>query len=306
MSVLGIGGVVTDRIMVIPDMPHWDQVCYVKDFSIQQGGMIGTAMAAVARLGEKAEFIGGIGDDKGGEYILKQFHNNNVICDRIKIFSNETSAFSECLVHQKTGERTIIHYKGVQNKDQLFLEKVDLTGVQYLHLDGYWLDTAIHTARTAKKQKIKISLDPSSKLIDDHRTKELLSLTDYFIPSYHFATRFTGQTDPEKIITHLARTGMNTIILTYGKNGSYLYQDQEFSHIPSFQVKIKDTTGAGDTFHGAFLVGLMKKLSIKDSVIFANAAAALKCKTMGGQQGIPTFQQTIAFLNDQGIHLFKV
>jgi sulfofructose kinase len=59
---------------------------------------------------------------------------------------------------------------------------------------------------------------------------------------------------------------------------------------------VVDTTGAGDTFHGAFCFGLIKGLSLKDNLSFASATAALKCGKPGGRTGIPTLKQVIAFL----------
>ena len=62
-----------------------------------------------------------------------------------------------------------------------------------------------------------------------------------------------------------------------------------------------DTTGAGDVFHGAILVGLMHEWDLIQSAKFASAVAALSCTKLGGRSGIPTFGETMDFLTDHGV-----
>ncbi len=301
-AILGIGGLCIDRLAVIPRMPGWDEVEYISHYAMQQGGMVATAMAAAARLGEQVEFIGGIGNDEAGRYGLDVFQRENIAAHRIKIFDNDSTAFSYVLVHQESGKRTIIHYRGVQERTALNIPAIDLSGVQFLHLDGYWFDTALHTAKQAKKQGITISLDPSSTLLRHPRTEELFHYVDYLIPGYGFATQFTQETEPFRAARMFLKYGVQAVILTRGEAGSVVCTPHEQFHLPAFQVPVVDTTGAGDTFHGAFVAGLRKGYDLRDAVRFASAAAALKCTKLGGQAGIPTFEETMTFLQTDKIH----
>jgi sugar/nucleoside kinase (ribokinase family) len=283
-------------------MPEWDEVEYISDYALQQGGIIATAMAAVSRLGENAEFIGGIGDDDSGQYVLRSFKDANIKIDRVKIFKGETTAFSLVLVHKTSGKRTIIHYRGVQAKSDLEIPTIDLSGTRFLHLDGYWIDTALQIARQAKQRGITITLDPSSKLLRESEAEGLFRLIDYFMPSYSFAKRLTGETDPFEAAGKILRYGARAVIITRGEEGCFIRTQEEGYHLPAFRVSVVDTTGAGDTFHGAFVAGLSKGYELRQTAQFASAVAALKCTKLGGQRGIPTFWETQTFLKEQGIH----
>lgn len=301
-KILGLGGICIDRLAKIPRIPEWDETEYISNYAMQQGGMIATAMVAAARLGEDVEFIGGIGDDDSGQYALQVFENMEIKTDRMKIFRGDSTAFSLVLVHESSGKRTILHYTGVQARSDLEIPFTDLSGVRFLHLDGYWIETALQTARQAKAQGSTVILDPSSKLLKDPEGEKLFRLVDYFMPGYSFAKRLTGETDPFKAAEKILKYGSRAVIITKGEEGCFVRTPDEHWHLSAFQVPVIDTTGAGDTFHGAFVAGLSKGYDLRQTVQFASAVAALKCMKLGGQSGIPTFQETQAFLKERGIH----
>ncbi|MFW6364999.1 MAG: carbohydrate kinase family protein [Spirochaetota bacterium] len=297
--ILGLGGVVIDRSLVIPDIPGWDTVLHAHAYSTQQGGMVATALATSSRLGIKSEFVGAIGNDDAGGFIMKKFIENRVSCPRIRVMEDKPSPCSICLVNASTGTRTIIHYKGVQFHDSLDLD-IDLYGIKILHLDGYWPVTALDTARRAREQGITVMLDPSSTVIDLEYRDELLSYIDYFMPGYGFGKMMTGEHDPEAICRALYLNSMKAVILTHGDSGAFIFDGESFKNIPAFRIGAVDTTGAGDVFHGAFMAGYLWGYEIEKNCIFANAAAALKCGKVGGQAGIPYKHDGFEFLRKEG------
>ena len=78
------------------------------------------------------------------------------------------------------------------------------------------------------------------------------------------------------------------------ENGSDA-DSQSLQHTPARPVRVVDTTGAGDVFHGAYATALALGHSSKHAFSFATSAAALKCQHAGGRQGIPTMEETLAF-----------
>lgn len=60
-----------------------------------------------------------------------------------------------------------------------------------------------------------------------------------------------------------------------------------------------DTTGAGDVFHGGYLYGLLRKWPLKDTIRFASAVAAMKCRKLGGRAGIPRLSEVREFLKSK-------
>ncbi len=295
-AIVGLGGVCLDRLAILPRMPGWDEVEQISRSATQLGGMVATAMVAAARLGETAEMIGGIGDDDAGRYALEALNRQGVATQRMHIFDDETTAFSFVLVHEETGQRTILHQRGVQLREELPFATLDFEGVRFLHLDGYWFRSALRAAQQAKARGIPVTLDPSTRLLRTADAEALFRLVDYFMPGIAFAERLTGETEPFCAAKTLLKYGGKAVILTNGAEGVYVCAPDDEFHVPAFRVPVVDTTGAGDVFHGAFVAGLQKGYALRQAVTFASAVAALKCSKLGGQAGIPTFQETLEFL----------
>ena len=130
---------------------------------------------------------------------------------------------------------------------------------------------------------MKVSLDAGGlyKGIGD-----LVPFVDILIPSKEFALGFTGKSDPKEAIIDLyANFSPEILVVTDGKDGGYYYENGEIKHYSGIKVDAVDTNGAGDTFHGAFLVAYADGRSVKDCCDFASAVAAYKCK----HRGVRTF-----------------
>jgi len=97
--------------------------------------------------------------------------------------------------------------------------------------------------------------------------------------------------------------GPRIFVETVGEEGSYTVTADERFHTPAFQVDVVDTTGAGDVFHGAYIVGLLHGWNVRQVALFSTAVSAIKCTKLGGRAGIPGFEGTLAFLQERGIHL---
>ena len=75
---------------------------------------------------------------------------------------------------------------------------------------------------------------------------------------------------------------------------------------PAYEVPARDTTGAGDVFHGAFLAGYFKGMDLEANIKFASAVSALKCTKVGGRDGIPSYEDTLSFMNSRTINKIQV
>lgn len=306
-KILGLGGVTTDQIGLVDHIPGTDEVIRLQDYRVEQGGMAATALVAAARLGAQAEFLGAVGDDANGSRALERFAAQGVATPRVKILAGAVSAFSFILVDSRSGKRTIIHEPGVQRNRTLGLCKRDYTalleGAAYLHLDGFWMDTAIELAETARQMGIPVTLDIGQNQRDP-KIEALLGLADYVIPSLPFARRFTKQDRAEQAAEALLGYGAKGVIQTLGEQGAFvMLEDGERFTVPAFAVDVVDTTGAGDSFHGGLLFALSRDYAVKEAVVFASAVAALKCTKLGGQSGLPNLPQVLAFLTDRGIRI---
>ena len=294
--ILGIGGVTLDRVGYIPRMPGWDEVEYLTSLDVRQGGMAATAMMAAARLGADAEYIGGVGDDEEGDRVLGEFRRGGVRSERVKVFHGGRTPVSFVLVRDPGGERTIIHHHGVQERSSLEIDDINLEGVGFLHLDGYWFDTALAAAGNARRLGIVVSVDPSTSVTRE-KAEALFPLADYIIPSKKYAERLTGERDPEKAAAALLGYGAAAVIITMGREGCLVTERVAMEWIPALPVEAVDTTGAGDVFHGGFVYALSIGSDLFGAVRFASAAAALKCSRPAT---LPTREEVERLLPAQG------
>ena len=87
----------------------------------------------------------------------------------------------------------------------------------------------------------------------------------------------TGERDIAEALKRLHEDyGSLMVAATLGSDGALGYIHDQYVHSPAFKVECRDTTGAGDAFHGGFIYGLLKGFSVEETLRFANAVAALK------------------------------
>ncbi len=258
-------------------------------FSKQGGGQVATAMVALSRWGVRTRYIGKIGEDELGQFSLNSIRQEGVDISSVKIEPRATTQFAMIIVDGSTGERTILW-----NRDEQLmyregeLRKEEVCSGKILHLDGHDIHAALRCARWAREEGIPtvIDLDKVEPL-----TSELIKQIDFIITSSRFPVLFTGIWDQKKALLELQKYISGFLCSTLGDDGAMALVNGEFMHIEGFKVNAVDTTGAGDVFHGGFIYGLLQNWEVEEILRFANAAAALKCKELGGRRGVPTLEE---------------
>jgi sugar/nucleoside kinase (ribokinase family) len=125
-----------------------------------------------------------------------------------------------------------------------------------------------------------------------------LRLVDVLKPCKMAAREVTGASQPEKIADDLLGTGPQLVALTQGAEGCLIATRQEKVRVPAFQVKVVDTTGAGDAFMGGLSYGLLQGWDLQRLGIFANACAALCC-TKVGARAMSKRDEVLAFIKQK-------
>jgi sugar/nucleoside kinase (ribokinase family) len=270
----------------------------------QGGGPCSTALVAVAKLGVAATYLGTVGDDLSGNFIREDLQRYGVDVDSVKVLKGFTSAAAFVLSNKEKGTRTCIWAKGSLPPLcwDSWMEPI-LDQAEILHLDGNHLDAAIPAARYIHERGKLVSLDAGG-LYPGIET--LLAHIDILVPSEEFALNYTKTTSAEDAIAELYEAfHPKHLVITQGKNGGVFF-DQEKKKIvryPALPATVIDSNGAGDVFHGAFLVATLKGLPIYESCLFASAVSALKCTVFGARQGVPSFNDTLKYLKANGITL---
>jgi sulfofructose kinase len=117
-----------------------------------------------------------------------------------------------------------------------------------------------------------------------------MALADHLIVPLNLAAEVTGTDQPQRAAALLACPGRSCTAVTCGKRGCWFVEASDpatVRHQPAFEVRVVDTTGCGDVFHGAYAAAHVWGYTVRRAIEFATAAAALKATRAGGQAGIP-------------------
>ena len=288
MRILGVGHCTLDHLAFVERFPEPDFKTDMMQFSMQGGGSAATAIVALARWGVETEFMGKVGDDERGAQIVHTIRDEGVDTKRLIKEKDAISQLSFIVIEAGTARKQTYVTEG--SVTELSAEEVPeelLDGVDYLIVDGSHFEAELKLMRAAKERGIKVVLDASQK--DPHIT-EAVAACDYLIASERFASQFAGVGRLESLCHALLERGPETVVVTLGDEGCVAMSaaDRVMVRENAVEVDVVDTTGAGDIFHGAFIYGLISGWDLAKQVRFANAAAGLTCRGIGGRGAIPT------------------
>jgi len=302
-DIVGLGLAVLDVLIRLKDMPTWEHGTQISAFRLDGGGPVGTAMAAAARLGARVAYIGTAGTDVAADIKLRELERYGVDLRWVVRRPGPESQVVLVFVDEETGERVFAGLQSVGNAllqpDELDREAI--TSAEYLHLDGFHPAAALQAAQWMREAGKKVVLDAAKHTgpIPEH-LRCLIPYVDILISGSGFVPALTGRDDIWEAGEAALDLGPGIVVQTEGVDGSYTVTREERFHIPAFPVDVLDTTGAGDVFHGAFIVGLLQGWTLPQIAAFSTAVAALKCRQLGGRVGVPCFDDAVAFARSQG------
>jgi sugar/nucleoside kinase (ribokinase family) len=295
-DVVGVGMATVDVLTVVPRLPKPDEVYRVVRTDLQGGGPVATALVALARLGAEVTYLGVVAPHDWGQFILADFRRYGVDTGLIVRAEAGASPLSAIMIEQATGSRAILCDPG--RLPELPLSdawRAAIRNARALHLDGWYLPLALEAARAARDAGVLVSFDGSAGELRPG-VEALLEPADVSVVARKFARNVTGLDDPLQAGPALRRFGAREVVITDAAAGCWLWEGDEFMHQPAFAVPVVDTTGAGDTFHGAYLYARLQGWPSRRRLEFASATAALKCTQLGGRRGIPSLAEVMAFL----------
>jgi sugar/nucleoside kinase (ribokinase family) len=298
-AVIGLGVSTVDIVARVEHLPTPDDVQRALDMTTQGGGPVATAMVTLARLGARAAMIDALGDDWRGGQIREGFTREGVNVAHLKTRPGHTSAMSCILVEQASGARSIVYAPGTAPDITPAELPVDaIASARFLHLNGRHWEAGLEAIRIARSAGVQVSFDGGAGRYRPE-LDDLIPQTDICIVARDFAEQHTHETDIRAAAGALLRMGPRLVAITDGARGSWvLARDGRFFHQPAYLFpSAVDTTGCGDSYHGAFLFGLLRGLTLEKTAALASAVAALNSQATGGRGGLPTYAQVVAFLD---------
>jgi sugar/nucleoside kinase (ribokinase family) len=302
VDVVGLGVSVIDIVQRVDHFATGEEVQRALDVAVQGGGPVATALVTLARLGASVAMVDVVGDDWKGELILQEFRREGVCVDHVRQAAGCCSALACVLVRRDDGARTIVYHPGTTPELSPFdLPRALIESARVLHVNGRHWRACLEASAWAREAGVGVSFDGGA-----HRyrpeMRALLPLTDVCIVARDFAQRYTGETEAPKAAVLLLEQGPDLVAITDGVRGSWVHaRGQGAFYQPAYLLpQVVDTTGCGDSFHGAFLFGLLKGIGLKETASLASAVAALNSQRLGGREGLPSLGQVEEFLSGRG------
>ena len=253
----------------------------------------------VARLGKRAGIIGGVGDDDFGLCLTERLNKDGVDCKYI-IKNKQFSTGCAFVTYFKDGSRKFIYHIGNAAAGKVKMpENLDTKNTAFFHIMGCSLMAdqefgaeIVETMKVFKDGGAKISFDPNirAELLKDEKSmnlvNEVMKETAVLLPGVDELLLITGQkTIDEAIACCFLNENLEIIALKQGAKGCTIYTREGSFSVGVYNVVVKDPTGAGDCFDGAFLCGLMDKKPLSEVAHLATAAASLNTAAFGPMEG---------------------
>ena len=289
----------------------------MKLFEQNPGGAPVNMLTAVSRAGLKTAFIGKVGNDMHGNFLVETAKQAGIDTKGIVVDDTVFTTLAFVTLDEK-GEREFSFARKPGADTMLCYKEIDtelLRDTKVLHIGSLSLTdepartTTFQAVKEAKKSGALISYDPNyraplwgSKENAIERMKSILPFVDIMKLSDEETSLLTPFADPEDAAEYLLDTGVKLVAVTLGSEGVLICSKDGSRKVPGFVSDVVDTTGAGDSFWGAFVSQLIKadkpleELTIDELAEYArygNAVASLCVEKRGGLRSIPEECETL-------------
>jgi len=289
-DVVCFGALNVDRLYRVNRIAREDEHSFIKEFVEAPGGSAANTAVGLARLGLRVGYIGKVADDDEGKFLLNDFKKESVDTRGIAVSKTGISGIVFGFI-DKEGSRALYVAPGVN--DSLGFEEInsDYAGnTEFLHFTSFVGEKPFTAQKRLLKavSGVKFSFDPG-ELYARRGLKAIRPFLErcyVFSPNENELKLLTGKEYREGSKV-LLKEGAKIVAVKLGKKGCYVTDGKESHLIEPYDVKVVDTTGAGDAFCAGFLYGLIKGKDLYECGKLGNFVAS-KCITqIGARKGLP-------------------
>jgi sulfofructose kinase len=295
--ILCTGIIVLDEVFRVEEFPKSDGKVQAQGFFVVNGGCAANAAVAIARLGGRAALAGPMGgpagEDDNGDRVLKALAREQIDCSSCQRVDGLATALSAIVMNAR-GDRTIVTYR---DERIATTRPVDpdaiIAGADAVLADNRYPDFVQPICEAARRRNLPVVLDGDRPTIEDD---PLFGIVSHVIFSGECLRETTGVSDLGEGLQRIAHKTDAFLAVSNGPD-DILYLDRgAVCRLPVFKVTAIDTLGAGDAFHGGFVLALAEGRGEVDAMRFGAAVAGIKCSRLGGSAGAPTRPEVEALL----------
>lgn len=299
-----LGSINVDTTYHVERFPQPGETISAISKSSAPGGKGANQAVAAARSGAKTYFVGKVGDDNEGKFMLEALGEEHVDTDCI-VVDKVHGTGTAMVTLDVNGQNHIMVYGGanqallkedLENTDKV-LDSADFLISQFETPQ----DVTAAAFKEAKNHGVITFLNPAPAHEID---PEVLKYTDIIAPNETESAILTGiklngEDSMLKTAEYFADKGVDNLLITLGSRGVFYSTPNGHGLVPAFKVKAVDTTAAGDTFVGAMASQLHTNLdNIEEALVYGQRASSLTVQKMGAMPSIPFGDQVEEALNE--------
>lgn len=301
-DLLVVGEINPDLVLRGDVEPRFGQAEKMVDAADLTIGSSSAIMACgAARLGLRTAFVGVVGDDAFGHFMLDAMRHRGI--DTRHCVVDPALETGVSVILSRGADRAILTHLGAISalrEDQV--DRALLRSSRHLHVGGFFLLDALRPDlaalfREAREAGLTTSLDTNWDPRDawNDELASVLEHTDVLLPNAEEAMRIAGTSDLDAAVAELGRR-VPTVAVKLGGDGGRAIRGQGEAFAAALEVDLVDTTGAGDTFDAGFLHAYLDGRTLEEALRFACACGSLSTRAAGGTSAQPTLAEARAAL----------
>jgi sulfofructose kinase len=300
--ILCAGIIVLDEVFRVDEFPQPDGKVQARGFFVVNGGCAANAAVAIARLGGRASLAGPMGgpagEDENGDRVLKALTREKVDCAACQRIDGFATALSAIFMNAR-GDRTIVTYRDERIAAAAPRDPERLVGgIDAVLADNRYPEFVRPICEAARRRNLPVVLDGDRPTSEDD---PLFRIASHVVFSWECLRETTGVADLGEGLLRIAAKSNAFIAVSNGPDDIVYLDRGKLRRLPVFKINAVDTLGAGDAFHGGFVLTLAEGRNEVEAMRFGAAVAGIKCTRIGGSAGAPTRPEVQAFLAEHAV-----
>jgi sugar/nucleoside kinase (ribokinase family) len=312
IDIVTYGDLIADILLPIPFLPIVpDQEQLAHGIFLEPGGM-GNVLIMARRLSAQVVPVGRLGDDLYGQMIREKLSGEGVDTSSIEVVTGKQTTLAFVFVSD-AGEHVFLGVLGATKMNQEANQRVrnTIASARAFYTNGYaFLDAdpqqlVIEAMQIANQSGVTVYFDPGPQIrhLERNIILDAFTRTDTLFLTNDEAALWTGKKDPKTAATEMLRQGPKLVVIKLGSEGCLLATEKGSLAVKAFPAVVCDSSGAGDAFDAAFMVGFQNGLSLQQISVLANAAGAATVTKMGAGSRLPGKEEVIALLRQNAMDI---
>jgi ribokinase len=286
-----IGSINMDIVVQMDVFPKQGETILGELFTTIPGGKGANQAVAAARLGAPLQFVGAVGRDSFGKELRANLNEENINTRNVATVDTATG-IANILLHENDNRIVVVPGANFDVTPERILEAKEIIAASDLVVMQLEIpvETTEYTLKLCKELGVPVQFNPAPA-------------ANFKIDWMPYITYLTpNETECELLFGENVEAALekypNCLIVTLGAEGARYYDGEKHVIVNGYQTTAVDTTGAGDTFNGAFAYAMTTGQSMEEAVFFANIAASLSVEKFGAQGGMPKLEEVQARIEE--------